>query len=117
MRYRIKNYVISGPTDIRLKGKFNIEDLRLIINETQKKVICSSMNKNNIQCIYIEDVDSTMIFFNESVCELNKSDQLTIEVDTGDTIQDMIDSNNDDYDTSRIQSLPLVQNVKKVKIY
>lgn len=91
MRYRIKNYVISGPTEVTLKGKFNIEDLRLIINETQKKVICSSMNKNNIQCSYIEDVDFTMIFFNEAVCELNNSDQLTIEVDKGDTIQDMID--------------------------
>jgi hypothetical protein len=39
------------------------------------------------------------------------------ETELKDTIQDMIDSNNDDYDTSRIQSLPLVQNVKKVKIY
>lgn len=96
MRYRMKNYVISGPTDITLKGKFNIEDLRLIINETQKKVICSSMNKNNIQCSYLEDVDSTMIFLNETVCELNTSDQLTIEVDKGDTIQDMIDIIDDD---------------------
>ena len=96
MRYRIKNYVISGPTDVTLKGKFNIEDLRLIINETQKKIICSSMNKNNIQCNYIEDVDSTIIFFNKEVCELNNYDQLTIEVDKGDTIQDMIDLIDDD---------------------
>lgn len=39
------------------------------------------------------------------------------EAELKDTVQDMIDSSNDDYDTSRIQSLPLVQNVKKVKIY
>lgn len=96
MRCRINNYVISGPTDITLKGKFNIEDLRLIINETQKKIICSSMNKNNVQCIYIEDVDSTMIFFDASLCELEPTDHLTIEVDKGDTIQAMVTTIDED---------------------
>ena len=96
MRYRIKNYVISGPTDITLKGKFNIEDLRLIINETQKKIICSSMNKSNVWCQYLEDTDSTIIFFDASLCELTPTDQLTIEVDKGDTIQDMVTTIDED---------------------
>lgn len=38
------------------------------------------------------------------------------ETEIRNTIQDMIDSENIEYDESRIQSLPLVQNVKKVKL-
>lgn len=96
MRYRIKNYTISGASDFTIKGKVNVEDLRLIINETQKKIICSSMNKSNVNCRYLEHVDSTNIFFDESICQLQPKDQLTIEVDQGDNIQDIVEQIDED---------------------
>ena len=96
MRYRIKNYTISGNNDFTIQGRVDIEDLRLIINETQKKVICSSMNKSNVVCQYTEDTDSTIISFDASLCELTPTDQLTIEVDKGDTIQDMVNTIDED---------------------
>jgi len=44
------------------------------------------MNKSNVNCYYLEDIDSTNIFFDESICQLQPTDQLTIEVDKGDNI-------------------------------
>jgi hypothetical protein len=86
MRYRIKEYTIGGDTDFFVSGKIGVEDIRLIINETQKKVICSSMNKSNVACEYVEDIDATFISFSSSICILQPSDKLTIEVDKGDTL-------------------------------
>mgnify|MGYP003398614247 FL=1 len=86
MRYRIKEYTIGGDTDFSIAGKVSIEDIRLIVNETQKKVICSSMNKSNVTCEYVEDMDATFISFRSSICILQPSDKLTIEVDQGDTL-------------------------------
>lgn len=86
MRYRIKEYNIGGDTDFSIAGKVSIEDIRLIVNETQKKVICSSMNKSNVACDYVEDLDLTFITFSRSICELQPTDQLTIEIDKGDSI-------------------------------
>ena len=86
MRYRIKEYTIGGDTDFFVSGKIGVEDIRLIINETQKKVICSSMNKSNVACEYVEDMDATFISFSSSICILQPSDKLTIEVDKGDTL-------------------------------
>jgi hypothetical protein len=83
MRYRIKEYNIGSDTDFSIAGKVSIEDIRLIVNETQKRVICSSMNKSNVACNYVEDVDVTFITFDNSICELQPTDQLTIEIDKG----------------------------------
>lgn len=86
MRYRVKEYNITGDTDFSIVGKVLIEDIRLIINETQKKVICSSMNKSNVTCDYDEDMDVTSISFDTSICQLQNTDQLTIEIDKGDDL-------------------------------
>ena len=86
MRYRIKEYTIGGDTDFFVSGKIGVEDIRLIINETQKKVICSSMNKSNVACEYVEDMDATFISFSSSICILHPYDKLTIEVDKGDSL-------------------------------
>lgn len=86
MRYRVKEYTIGGDTDFFISGKIGVEDIRLIINETQKKVICSSMQKNNVSCDYAEEMGVTFISFSSSICQLQPTDKLTIEIDKGDTI-------------------------------
>lgn len=97
MRYRIKNY------EIPLEGKilfevndpnFSVEDIRLIVNETQNIVICSSLNKGNITDVDINamgyvDVYEIGIHIRTSVCKLNPTDKLTIEIDKGDNLDDI----------------------------
>lgn len=82
MRYRVTNYNIEGQT-IVLPEQITIEDLRLIVNETQQKVICSSMQKNNVY------VQSDSISVPSSICILQPTDQLTIEIDKGDSLADI----------------------------
>lgn len=79
MRYRIKDYRIEGQS-IVLPKQITIEDLRLVVNETQKQVICSSMQKNNVE------VQSDNILVPTSVCTLHPTDLLTIEIDDGDNL-------------------------------
>jgi hypothetical protein len=83
MRHRIKDYTITGDTDITIKGNVSVEDVRLIVDETQGEVICSSMKKSNVTCVYVEDLDQTHISFDKSICEMQPNDLLTIEIDKG----------------------------------
>lgn len=62
-----------------------IEDIRLIINETQKVVICSSMQKDNVVLI-----TNGTVTYDESLPVLNTNDQITFEIDICDTIEDAI---------------------------
>lgn len=79
MRYRVAEYTISGQT-IALPSEVTIEDIRLIVNETQKKVICSSMQKSNVE------VNSNTITVSFDICVLQPTDKLTIEIDKGEEI-------------------------------
>lgn len=79
MRYRVTEYDIEGQT-IVLPDEVTIEDIRLVVNETQKKVICSSMQKNNVH------VEGATIEVPLSICILQSTDQLTIEIDKGDSV-------------------------------
>ena len=79
MRYRVAEYTISGQT-IALPSEVTIEDIRLIVNETQKKVICSSMQKSNVE------VNGNSIEVNDKICVLQPTDKLTIEIDKGEEI-------------------------------
>ena len=47
------------------------------------------MNKSNVACNYVEDMDVTFITFDSSICELQLTDQLTIEIDKGDSLADI----------------------------
>lgn len=90
MRYRISNYTINGQVINLYKEDGSdlnviIEDIRLVINETKNKVICSSMQKGNVT------IDNNSITVPEGVCVLEDNDQLTIEIDQGDNIYDIID--------------------------
>ena len=54
MRTLIKGYTFTAGTrsiDCSNSNPFDIENIRLIINETQKVVICSSMQKDLIVSI------------------------------------------------------------------
>ena len=83
MRYRHTAYSISGQT-ITLTGvtSVTVADIRLIVDETEKKVICSSMQKDNVAC------STNVITVPSSVATLNASHAYTIELDFGDTIED-----------------------------
>lgn len=80
-RQLITTYIFTPNTrDIILTGveNFTVENIRLIVNETQKVVICSSMKKDTIVSIV-----NNVITFNESLPLLNQYDKLTIELDLG----------------------------------
>jgi hypothetical protein len=85
MRYRVKEYDIITPYAIGIAGDVTIEDIRLIVNETQGVVICSSMQKGNIVSISTSS-GSTTLSIDPSVCTLNTDDILTIEIDKGDSL-------------------------------
>lgn len=88
MRYRVTEYEIEEQT-IVIPEQITIEDLRLIVNETQKKVICSSMQKDNVY------VQSDSISVNPSICELQSTDELTIEIDKGDGLANVAQQGDD----------------------
>lgn len=91
MRYRVNDYTIDEQNNIVLPiSGVTIEDIRLIVNETQKKVICSSMQKSNV------GVNGNLIEVPIDICMLRSGDQLTIEIDRGDNIYDIIDQIDDD---------------------
>lgn len=88
METRIKDYQISGNT-ITLPRKTGIEDIRLIYNETQKVLICSTAKKDNLSGlgIFVSAPDgSTLIKVPTSVCVLQPIDKLTIKCDYGDDL-------------------------------
>lgn len=81
MEYRIKDYSIKGNR-ILLPRQTGIEDLRLIYNETQKKLICSTATKDNVSLVQGEG--GTLVEVPASVCVLKSTDLLTIKCDYGD---------------------------------
>lgn len=94
MRTRLDNYTFTAGTRQIATGiaDLTIEDIRLIINETQKVVISSSMQKDHIVSIvggvitYVESYvkvkkDGTMQTI--TIPTLADGDKLTIEIDRG----------------------------------
>lgn len=86
MEYRIKDYTIKGQR-ILLPKQTSIEDLRLIFNETQKKLICSTATKDNVSLTQGEG--GTLVEVPTSVCSLNSTDLLTIKCDYGDNLEEV----------------------------
>ena len=81
MRTLIKGYTFTAGTrsiDCSNCNQFDIENIRLIVNETKKVVICSSMQKDLIVSI----VDG-VITYAETLPVLADGDKLTIELDLG----------------------------------
>jgi hypothetical protein len=87
MRTRVTYGIVSADC-IRLSEKVDIEDIRLIVNETKKEVLCSSMQKEGV--IKIEHViddasgkeeEFSLIYIDTRICTISVDDKLTIEID------------------------------------
>lgn len=79
MRTRIKYSFTPGTRRIDTGiADLTIEDIRLIVNETQKKVICSSMQKDNVT-----SVSSGVVTYKDTIDVLASGDKLTVEIDQG----------------------------------
>lgn len=101
MRNRLNNYEIIGQYQIDTKiPDLSIEDIRLIVNETKKIVIASSMQKDNII-----SVDNGIITYKDSILESSVDDQMTIEVDKGESISTSINTLLNTYDTNIAEQL------------
>lgn len=89
MEYRIKDYQIDGNS-IVLPRATSIEDIRLIYNETQKVLICSTAKKDNLSGLGVIIVNqfnnTTTINVPTSICVLQPNDLLTIKCDYGDDL-------------------------------
>lgn len=106
MEYRIKDYTIKGQR-ILLPRQTSIEDLRLIFNETQKKLICSTATKDNVSLTQGEG--GTLVEVPTSVCSLNSTDLLTIKCDYGDNLEEVKDA------VENIDLASIERNVDEVK--
>ena len=96
MRHRIKDYTISGQT-ITIPGLFDIEDIRLIVDETLGEVLLSSTDKGTVATlggiVTNEIMNTTIITIPTTLATLASSHHITIEVDKGDDL-DSIRGNN-----------------------
>lgn len=106
MEYRIKDYTIKGQR-ILLPRQTSIEDLRLIFNETQKKLICSTATKDNVTLVQGEG--GTLVEVPTSVCSINSTDLLTIKCDYGDNLEEVKDA------VENIDLASIERNVDEVK--
>lgn len=83
MRQLINNYSFTAGTRQITLGfayQVGVHNIRLIVNETQKFVICSSMQKDNIS------ISNNVITYTNDLPELASGDTLTIELDWGEDL-------------------------------
>lgn len=83
MRTRINNITFTPDTRSINTGitDLTIDDIRLFINESQMKVICSSMQKDNIVSI-----NSGVVTYKDTFPVLAVGDHITFEIDKGDDV-------------------------------
>ena len=81
MRTRLNNITFTAGTRSITTGinTLTIDDIRLIINESQNKVICSSMQKSNIT-----NISAGIVTYSNDIPALVSGDHITFEVDLGD---------------------------------
>ena len=88
------NYWASGHQVVLMDvpQKFSaitVENVRVIINETQKKVLASSMKKANISNVVYDATDRKVtITLDSSTPDIDYGDKLTIKIDMGDDIRE-----------------------------
>lgn len=88
------NYWASGHQVVLMDvpEKFSaitVENVRVIINETQKKVLASSMKKANISNVVYDATDRKVtITLDSSTPDIAYRDKLTIKIDMGDDIRE-----------------------------
>ena len=83
MRTRINNITFTPGTRSITTGitDLTIDDIRLFINESQMKVICSSMQKGNI-----DSISSGVVTYKDTFPVLAEGDHITFEIDKGDDV-------------------------------
>lgn len=92
------NYWASGHQVVLddVPAKFSaitVENVRVIINETQKKVLASSMKKANISTVVYSGADRRVtITLDNNTPSITLGDKLTIKIDMGDDLRDMAGS-------------------------
>ena len=111
MEYRIKDYTIDGQS-ISLPKQTSIEDLRLIFNETQKKLICSTATKDNVTLVQGEG--GTLVEVPTSVCVLNSTDQLTIKCDYGDSVDTIVGENPEATNSKILEEVGKIPNIARL---
>jgi hypothetical protein len=77
MRTRINRYEVQGRQINTFMPNLTIDDIRLIINETKKIVIASSMQKDNIT------IEGGVITYTDALPISELGDYFTIEIDKG----------------------------------
>lgn len=88
------NYWASGHQVVLMDvpEKFSaitVENVRVIINETQKKVLASSMKKANISTVVYNATERKVtITLDDSTPNITAGDNLTIKIDMGDDIRE-----------------------------
>ncbi len=82
MRRRIAEYTVSGSI-ITLQEKVDIQDVRLIFDETTKDCVCSSSQKDKIFIPSLSGGKTIMIL--DGVPRTNH--ELTIEIDNGGSLE------------------------------
>ncbi len=103
MRTRINVTFTPGTRSISTGIEdLTIDDVRLIVNETQKKVLCSSMQKD-----LITSVTNGIVTYVSTNPALAQGDKITFEIDQGTTAEDIkstldsiktiVDDNMNDY--------------------
>lgn len=89
MRNLLSTYTFvdgSRTIHIPLHEFKGVENIRLIVNETQKKVICSSMQKDNITACVKDANGEWDITYDTTIPALVEGDKLTIEIDLGNSL-------------------------------
>lgn len=92
------NYWASGHQVVLqdVPEKFSaitVENLRVIINETQKKVLASSMKKANISTVVYSGANHQVtITLDSSTPSITLGDKLTIKIDMGDDLRELAGS-------------------------
>lgn len=108
MRHRIKDYTISGQT-ITIPGLFDIEDIRLIVDETLGEVLLSSTDKGtvaNLGGIVTDEVtNTTIITIPTTLVTLANNHHITIEVDKGDNLDNIIGENQEATNSKILEEL------------
>jgi hypothetical protein len=88
------NYWASGHQVVLMDvpAKFSaitVENVRVIINETQKKVLASSMKKANISSVVYSAANRTVVItLDSSTASITNGDKLTVKIDMGDDLRD-----------------------------
>ena len=83
MRRRINVTIDAANNTIIVAEPITIDDIRLIVDETQVKCICSSMQKKNVP-VTPQDDGTTKVSFDTKICDMQEGDAITFDIDVAD---------------------------------